>query len=81
MNTKNLLILAGALVILAAGVGLYLSKSQSQQQPTATQEVRQIESQSQSDNINSIGKDLNDTNVDNVDQETVQIQSELNASQ
>ncbi len=81
MNTKLLLILGSAALVAAAGAGVYLSKSQSQQPTGTREEVRQIESQSESDDVNSIEADLKNTDTDNVDQETVQIQSELNSSQ
>jgi len=46
----------------------------------ASTEIRQIQTQSQSDDVEAIEKDINDTDLSEIDREISAIEKELNAS-
>lgn len=83
MTSKNsLMILAAALVVALGLIGYFLyfqSREISQNQTTDPQSV-ELEKQSNSDETDSIEKDLNDTNLTNIDKESVSIEQELNST-
>ncbi len=83
MNSKNvLMILSGTLVVVLGLIGYILysqSKTPTKKQTTDVQAV-QLEQQSDSDTTDSIEKDLNDTDLTNIDKESTSIQAEINST-
>ena len=83
MTSKNsLMILAATLVIALGLVGYFLyfqSRGISQNQ-TVDPQTMEFEKQSNSDETDSIEEDLNDTNLDDIDKESVIIEAELNST-
>ena len=82
LNKRNtLLILAALLVILMAFMALSLIKKGSPQTSSNfDQEMVNIQTQSNSNSLDSIENDLESTDVDNLDSELQNIEQELNAT-
>lgn len=80
-SPKNILITLAALLVVAMGyMAIKTYKKPFLQKPmTYEQQVEKIESQSDSDSIESIEKDLNETDLEASDKELMDIETELNA--
>jgi predicted negative regulator of RcsB-dependent stress response len=83
MHKNKLLLLIGVLVIVLGITGYILySKTKTpvnQTQPSDSQSVK-FEQQSSSDDTSSIEKDLNNTDLDDIDKESKSIQTEINST-
>lgn len=76
------MILAGSLVVALGLTGYVLysrTKTTSQNQPVDQQSAK-LEKQASTDDATSIEKDLKDTDLDNIDKESVSIQTEINST-
>lgn len=78
MKSKTfLLILAACAVVILGVVGYVLSTGKYQDVANYKNEIRNIQSQSSSDETESIEKDLNETSFDDLDKELLEIEAEL----
>ncbi|MBI4153392.1 hypothetical protein HY503_00110 [Candidatus Woesebacteria bacterium] len=78
LKSKNsLLILALLALIILASAGYLLSKKSLEISP----EITRLNSQSSSDEVDAIEKDLEETDFNDLDAELTDIEAELNASQ
>lgn len=80
LGKKNGLMLVAAILAVAMG---FMAISLSHQKPekpkdSFASEIENIQTQSQSTNIGAIEKDLNETELNNIDRELQQIENELN---
>jgi len=83
VSRKNFLLALAALLVVALGfMALTLSGQfkKPKQKSVYDTEIQKIESQSTSDDINSIEKDLKDTDFENLDRELQDIDKELEAT-
>lgn len=79
MNKKNtILVLAVALIFFVA-VAYWLSTSGYAENLLFTREIKQAQKQSTSDEIEAIEKDLQETDLSDIDKELEDIEAELNA--
>lgn len=79
-STKNIIISLATILVVAMGyMAIRTQKQPSQKAMSYEQQIRQIESQSSSDSVDSIEKDLQETDLDTPDQELMYIEAELNA--
>lgn len=77
LKSKNsLLILAAILVVLLAGTGYYLSKNKPLE--ITPRDVTKLTTQSSSDDVDAIEKDLNQTDLADLDAELTDIEAEFN---
>jgi hypothetical protein len=78
---NSLIIFAGAMVVLTGFIAMSLIQKPSPAQPTQfDREIKQIETQSDSDEISAIEKDLMQTDLNNLDKELEDIENELEAA-
>ena len=82
VSRKNFLLALAAILVVAMGyMALALSKQSRKSEPSSfEQEIRRFNSQSSSDDVNDIQKDLSETELDNLDKEVQDIDAELNAT-
>ena len=81
MKKKNtILILAAILVILLGATAYWLSTSDYGENLVFTRELKQIEKQSSSDEVEAIEKDLLETDLSGIDKELKDIEAELDAA-
>ncbi|OGM20025.1 hypothetical protein A2863_02400 [Candidatus Woesebacteria bacterium RIFCSPHIGHO2_01_FULL_38_9b] len=80
ISSKNFLFLLAALLVVALGImALYsYNKPKPKSQNTFNKELNQIKSQSGSDSLEAIEKDVNDTELNDIDKELQSIDNELN---
>lgn len=83
VSKKNFLILLSAILIVALPImAMTLSKRQTKQpvpKDNYEQEIRSIQSQSTSDNLVEIERDLSNTDFSQIDKELQDIENELNS--
>ncbi len=81
MKKKNtILILAAILVILLGATAYWLSTNGYGENLVFTRELKQIEKQSSSDEVEAIEKDLLETDLSGIDKELEDIEAELDAA-
>lgn len=82
VNKKNTIIVLASLLVVALAVMALSARNKKPVVLTADQklqkEVQQIKTQSNSDDVNSIQKDIDQTDLSNSDKELQNIDSELN---
>jgi len=78
---KNFMLTIAAILVIAMGYMALKTFRKPAPQPAITleQQLQKLETQSNSDSIDSIEKDLQDTELNNLDKELEDIDSELNA--
>lgn len=76
VSNKNTLIILASLVIVISVVLISLQLGMNKPESYDV-EIQQIETQSASDDVNAIEKDLMDTDFDNIDAEIQEIEKEL----
>jgi hypothetical protein len=82
MKHKTLIVvLAAALIIILGGLAYLLSSGKLTSSIPFEREVAQYETMSESDELDAIETDLNNTELQNLDKELVDIQAELEASE
>ena len=82
MKHKSLIVvLAAALIIILGGLAYLLSSGKLISSIPFEREVAQYETMSASDELDAIETDLNNTELENLDKELVDIQAELEASE
>lgn len=81
MKVNRLVIILSAALLVVLGVGSYLLSSGklTSEVPFQTS-IKNMELQSDSDNLSEIEDDLNNTDVEGVDQELVDIKTEIDSS-
>lgn len=83
ISKKNTILALAAILVVAYG---YMAIRLNHNKPQVAndnfqQDVQQMQSQSDSTDVNSIKKDLNNTDFSNLDQELPNIEQELNSTQ
>ena len=80
ISKKNFLVFLAALLVVALGfMALTLARKDRVRKPltASDREIMQIEKQSQSDNVDVIEKDLNETDTIDLDKELQDIENEI----
>ncbi len=82
---NSLIILVGAMVVTIGFIAMSLTQRPSPVQPTAfdpafDREIKQIETQSDSSELDAIEKDLMETDLNDLDKELQEIENELEAT-
>ncbi len=80
MSIKNTIIILAATSIIFIAIGFLLTNRESAEKMRVESEIRQMESQSSSDEVGAIEKDLDDTDLSDLDRELQDIEAELNLS-
>lgn len=81
VSKKNFLLFLAAILVVALGyMAISLSKRPSTQTVIVDSEIQKIETQSDSDEVTSIEKDLVDTDYTEIDKDLQELDNELNAS-
>jgi len=80
MNKKNTILVLAAALIFFATIAYWLSSSKYAENLIFSREIKQIQGQSTSDEIGAIEKDLQETNLSDIDKELEDIEAELNAT-
>ncbi len=83
MLTKTNLILLSGIALIALGITgyfLYSKPKISSESQTTDQQSMKLEKQSDSDDLDSIEKDLDETSLTNVDKESVSIEQEIKST-
>lgn len=78
MSNKNTILVLAAVSVILIAITLLLSKRESVEKVRFDSEIKQIETQSSSDEIGAIEKDLEDTDLSDLDRELQDIEAELN---
>jgi len=79
-SQKNTLIALAAIMVVVMGIIAILTIRKPSKAPTAFErEVSQITTQSNSDEVSAIEKDLAETDLDDLDKELKEIEAELEA--
>lgn len=76
-SKKNFLIALAAILVIALGI-MAMSLTRRPKTPSFENEIKMLETQSDSDTIESIEKDLNDTELGDIDRELQDIEREVN---
>ncbi len=79
VSKKNFLIFLAALLVVSLGyMAISLSRRPVSQSLNVDTEIQKVETQSNSDDVNSIEKDLNDTDYSGIERDLQDIDTELN---
>lgn len=80
-SNKNFLIILAAVLVVAMGImALSLYKRPTEQQTAFESQIQEIETQSESDDIEEIEQDLMETDFNDIDKELQDIDRELEQS-
>ncbi len=77
INAKNMLMVLAAILVVALGVIGYVYYSQGVALGTMDKVTTTLQTQSNSDETDSIEKDLNDTEIDSLDNDLDSIEKEI----
>lgn len=80
MNKKNTILVLAAALIFFTAVAYWLWSSKYVENLIFSGEIKQIQKQSTSDEVEAIEKDLQETGLSDVDKELEDIEAELNAA-
>ncbi len=81
VSRKNFIILLAAILIVGLGFfAINTSKKGVKLPSESDKEIKQIQTQSKSDNLEDIEKDLQNTDLNNIDKELSDIEKEINTS-
>lgn len=78
LSNKNTLIILASFVMIIAVVLIYLQRNANKPKGYEA-EIKQVQTQSASDDVNAIEKDLLDTDFEDLDTELQEIEKELNS--
>jgi hypothetical protein len=78
LSNKNTLIILASLIIVISVVLIYLQRTASKPKSYASV-INQVQTQSESDDVNAIEKDLLDTDFEDLDKELLEIEKELDS--
>lgn len=80
VSRKNFLLLLAAVLVVAMGLMAMMLYQTPKAPVTYEQQLQQLQTQSQSDQVRDIERDLKESNFNDVDRELQDIETELNQS-
>lgn len=80
-SASNFTLILAAFLVVALGIMGYMAYRQNVLLASLDKPTETFKSQSSEDDINSIEKDSEDTNFDDIDKELIDIETELNSSE